>query len=638
MLKEYPTLNSLVEQLDKYLERTYPDYFGKTAVHPFLPLKSFKVIHDNLWGTNRFSWREMALIDSPLLQRLRGIHQTGLAYYVYPSARHSRFEHSLGVTTVASRAFDALIQRSGDVLDIATNFDKENPARYLSKLRDELRLAALLHDTGHSLHSHTSEIVYSDLPLLKKAAAELTALAGRRKGTGEVISFCLSRTRAVAELLARAKDHLIDAKARQSSEQVDLDNISLLIIGRSRHPYLQFVADIISSDLDADKLDYLLRDASFAGLPLRYDIDRYLYTVGVAEDILLDGEGYLERLYRAVGAVDGIPTKHKASENTRFPYYETYRLRLPRQAMSTIEQIVICKFMLYSYIYHHAKVRAAEGLLARMLIRAAGHWRLSGAKDTDILEKFLDMTDSALDGTEFRECKDKAVVYYCNRIRTRLLPREVFGFVSSMFSHVQGEILANFISVLLDPERRGETIKQFETVLGEELLTLDSTLGSEPADAIWRTGMWLDVPGPPKFENTHLLESRGVPTGAAQPVNSRRSVTINTYEEALERHSLSRRVVFKTLSLSCCPHIRQVFALRRDKYFSRFAITPPPRLLAALTYKRRNLLGGRVGDVHFPEGRDDGVRQFRNAAADQRPAEARLLCQLLEIARYDLLG
>jgi len=441
-------------------------------------------------------------MDSPLLQRLRNIHQTGLAYYVYPCARHSRFEHSLGVTTVASRAFDALVQRSSDLLDIAKRFDKKNPSRFLSKLREELRLAALLHDTGHSLHSHTSEIVYSRLPLLKKAAAELTTLAGRRKGTGEVISFCLSQTKAVSELLSRARNRLIDEKLKESAEDLDLNNVSLLIIGRSKHPYLQFVADIISSDLDADKLDYLLRDASFAGLPLRYDIDRYLYTVGVATDALLDGEGYLERLY---GSLKANATRRKASGHNHFPYYETYRLRLPRQAMSTIEQIVICKFMLYSYIYHHPKVRAAEGLLAKMLTRATEDWRHKGGKDLDILQTFLDMTDSALDSAEFRKSEDEGVSYYCERIRARLLPREVLGFVSSMFSHVQGEMLANFISVLLDPERRAKTIEEFESALGEEILKLDPKLASTPADALWKTGMWLDVPGPPKFENIHLL-------------------------------------------------------------------------------------------------------------------------------------
>lgn len=564
MLKHYPTLTKLVKYLDQYLERTYPEFFGKSAVHPVLPLKSFKVIHDNLWGTNRFSWIELALIDSPLLQRLRGIHQTGLAYYVYPSARHSRFEHSLGVTTIASRAFDALMQRSPDLTDIASAFDKENPSRFLANARQELRLAALLHDTGHSIHSHTSEIVYSKLPLLAQAASELTNLAGRRKGTGEVLSFCLSRTQAVDGLLKRATDRVADTKQKALVADVDMDNVSLLIIGRSRHPYLQFLADIISSDLDADKLDYLLRDASFAGLPLRYDIDRYLYTVGVAPDFLLDGEGHLERLYSSLKVP---PVKHKANDKVAFPHYETYRLRLPLQAMSTIEQIVICKFMLYSYIYHHAKVRAAEGLLAKMLARASEHWRQSGSKDVDILERFLEMTDSALDGTDLRRSKDPEVRYYCEKVRARLLPREVFGFVSSMFSHAQGEMLANFISVLLDPARRGGAISEFEKALGEELLKVDPKLGSTPAEATWRAGAWLDVPSPPKFENIHLLI--GYPS-KSQPFSD--VFPIEYWIQAYESHRYEVRIfafseyfeITKEAARNAC---KRVLGIQSDSFY-----------------------------------------------------------------------
>ncbi len=224
--------------------------------------------------------------------------------------------------------------------------------------------------------------------------------------------------------------------------------------------------------------------------------------MGVAPDFLLDGEGHLERLYASLKVP---PVKRKASDRVAFPHYDTYRLRLPLQAMSTIEQIVICKFMLYSYIYHHAKVRAAEGLLAKMLARASEHWRQSGSEDIDILGRFMEMTDSALDGTDLRKSKDPEVSYYCEKVRARLLPREVFGFVSSMFSHAQGEMLANFISVLLDPARRGSTISEFEKALGEELLKIEPKLGSTPAEATWKAGAWLDVPSPPKFENIHLL-------------------------------------------------------------------------------------------------------------------------------------
>jgi len=62
-----------------------------------------KVIHDTTWGTNYFEPHEISLINTPLLQRLRYISQMGFTSYIYPSARHSRFEHSLGVTSFVNK-------------------------------------------------------------------------------------------------------------------------------------------------------------------------------------------------------------------------------------------------------------------------------------------------------------------------------------------------------------------------------------------------------------------------------------------------------------------------------------------------------------------------------------------------------
>src|ERR1035441_2708010 len=166
MLEQFPRLTEVVSTLDAQLKEDHPTFFGPTATHPVMNLKPYKVIHDHLWGTNRFSWRELVLIDSPILQRLRRIHQTGLAFQTYMSARHSRFEHSIGVVTIASRTFDALWRRDRDTIKTIVNAlalgDVESS---VSKLREEMRLAALLHDTGHSLYSHASERVYSRLPL-----------------------------------------------------------------------------------------------------------------------------------------------------------------------------------------------------------------------------------------------------------------------------------------------------------------------------------------------------------------------------------------------------------------------------------------------------------------------------------------
>jgi hypothetical protein len=65
-------------------------------------VRADKAIHDPVWGTHIFSAPEIAVLNTPLLQRLRGIHQTSFAYFTYPAANHSRFEHSLGVVVMAS--------------------------------------------------------------------------------------------------------------------------------------------------------------------------------------------------------------------------------------------------------------------------------------------------------------------------------------------------------------------------------------------------------------------------------------------------------------------------------------------------------------------------------------------------------
>jgi HD superfamily phosphohydrolase len=503
MLSEYPNLRHLVELLDDYLGRTHPQFFGPNPTHPFLPVKTSKIIHDPLWGTNRFSWRELAIIDSPIMQRLRYIHQTGLAFHVYPAARHSRFEHSLGVLTIASRIFESLFERyPGDLLTIAKELGGDNPIQTLECLKQELRLAALLHDTGHSLFSHASEKVYSRLRILKVAAEELSDIAGKEKGSGEVISFCLAQTKSVAGLLERAKQNLTKGVATDDLNwNVSLNNISLLIVGASRHPHLQFMGDIISSGLDADKLDYLLRDAATAGLPMRYDLERYLHTVTLQKDFTLDPDGNLERLYRSVGTK--LRHRPPVPGKMRYQYFDTYRLLLPQRATSTMEQIVICKIMLYSYIYHHQKVRAAEGLLEKLLTAIVDRWQKAEKSDDEILLKFMDFDDRSIMGEDFLRSADSDVSQFSYRLANRILPREVYH-LSPAVSHAEGELLQEFFLTLKERDKRLDLVRGLEASIGSEMLRIDKNLASDSAEALWKTGTWVDAPKTPEVEEVEL--------------------------------------------------------------------------------------------------------------------------------------
>src|SRR3989442_14825454 len=97
-----------------------------------------KLIRDPIFGFQKLRAYETLIIDTPLFQRLRGVFQTSLTYLTYPSAIHTRFEHSLNCMNLASKVLREL-----------------QPANSISDAEHaEVRLAALLHDIGHCVFSH----------------------------------------------------------------------------------------------------------------------------------------------------------------------------------------------------------------------------------------------------------------------------------------------------------------------------------------------------------------------------------------------------------------------------------------------------------------------------------------------------
>jgi uncharacterized protein len=398
---------------------------------------------------------------------------------------------------------------AGDLLTfLPTLYDGAPSDECIKRLRQELRLAALLHDTGHSLFSHASEKVYSKLALLIEASAELTEIAGKEKGSGEVISFCLAQTESVRELISRGRAKLIGTAAFDEYDgEIDLDHVSLLIVGRAWHPYLQFLGDIISSAFDADKLDYLLRDATGAGLPLRYDLDRYLHAVHVKRSELVDGEEQLKKLYDAVAP--GKTERFSASGKQPFDYYESYRLRLPKSALNAIEQIVICKMMLFSYLYHHTKVRAIEGLFERMLAKAQKNWeREDGSTGLKVLCRYLDVTDAHLRSNYFLDSPDPVVSEYAYRLVNRLVPREVMRINSSIASHADRAPINDLLADLQSRAKRDNYVTKIETAMGNALVKRNKAVfGQTATGALEKAGAWLDVPKAPKFADVDEVAS-----------------------------------------------------------------------------------------------------------------------------------
>ena len=198
-----------------------------------------------------FSDLEASIVDSQVFQRLRYIRQLGFAEFSFPGAVHNRFLHSLGVCHLAGRAFDVLFPQKSELL---TNEKRK-------QFKQILRLSALLHDVGHGPFSHTSESI---MPLLSKL--ELTYLQSKEIGDKQArhehysIKFILDSelTKMISALDVEPSyvAHLID-------EQVPIPDKNFFISkGVDFKPLLK---QIISSDLDVDRMDYLQRDSFFCG-------------------------------------------------------------------------------------------------------------------------------------------------------------------------------------------------------------------------------------------------------------------------------------------------------------------------------------------------------------------------------------
>ncbi|WP_128906495.1 HD domain-containing protein [Halorubrum amylolyticum] len=184
-----------------------------------------------------------ALLDTPAVQRLRHVKQLGTVQLVYPSANHTRFEHSLGVYHLASRALDHL--------------------GIEGRRADRIEAAAMLHDVGHGPFSHNLE-----------------SLTHRRTGKYHDDVDELLATGAVGDVL---RDH-----------DLNPERIAGLVAGEG--PY----GGLVSGELDVDRMDYLVRDAYHTGVPYgTIDTERFVreltfVDVGTGENELVLDEGNVQ--------------------------------------------------------------------------------------------------------------------------------------------------------------------------------------------------------------------------------------------------------------------------------------------------------------------------------------------------------
>jgi hypothetical protein len=268
-----------------------------------------KRIYDPIHGFIELDAGEVRLLSLSPVQRLRRLRQLGLAYLAFPSAEHSRFSHALGALAIGSRAFDELRLHS------PAAFDSE---REFAAQRRLLRAALLLHDVGHGPFSHACEAV----------------LGVRHERRTEAI-------------LAQP-----DVRDAIAALNVDPAAVLGLITGDAgADPVLR---ELVSGpNLDADRMDYLLRDAYFTGVSGgTFDAAQLIGSLRILE-------------------IDGRP-----------------QLGVDGRGVVALESFVLARYMMFASVYFHHTTRAFERVLNDVL-----HIVWPDPRALDAIDEFLAWDD-----------------------------------------------------------------------------------------------------------------------------------------------------------------------------------------------------------------------------------------------------
>ena len=200
---------------------------------------------------------ELAIIDDPVFQRTRNIKQLSLGNYAYHGAEHSRFGHMLGAMHIAGKVMESLEK----------NIEKSHEINLEARDKKTIRMAALLHDVGHTPFSHSLEKILGE---------------SHEKYSKNLI-----------------ENHFADIIEKAG---VDPKEVSELIDGYSKKNYL---SKIINGQLDVDRMDYLLRDSHYAGVSYgKFDLGRIIDQSAIVDNQFVILEGGYEAIEQFIFARD----------------------------------------------------------------------------------------------------------------------------------------------------------------------------------------------------------------------------------------------------------------------------------------------------------------------------------------------
>ncbi|MAE73801.1 MAG: hydrolase [Bdellovibrionaceae bacterium] len=370
-------------------------------------------IRDPIHGSIELSKFETKVIDSRPYQRLRSIKQLGFSEFSFPGATHNRYLHSIGVCHLSGQAFDSLFKQF-----TFSNSDVRN------RFRQCVRLAALLHDIGHGPLSHTTEEV---MPQLKDLNVSVYANRDQnRQANHEDYTIKFLTDSSLSEILSN--NHygitpmhvacLVDKSLAVPDDFFKDQGIDFRIL----------LSQIVSSEMDVDRMDYLGRDAYFCGT-----------SYGKVE------------LNWLLAHLDFYVSDDKA------------HLALNRRALYSFDDFLLARHHMHLMVYFHHKSVIYEELLHRYLT----------SKDCQF---FL-----PADIEEYTKCNDYALFEHLanssNSWAQRIARREPYKVVFELHSTEKNERAKEMEQVL---QKEG-----FETILASSTTRLSKYHTAAPEEKLY---------------------------------------------------------------------------------------------------------------------------------------------------------
>lgn len=254
-----------------------------------LDLKKTKIC-DPLYAYIYLDQGEKNLIDHPLFQRLRSIQQLGFSEQAFPSGTSNRFSHSLGVCHLAGEAFDSIF-----------NKNKKIPISESKKqlLRRTLRAAALLHDIGHGPLSHSSE---SLMPPIKELGLEEFLNTDFKRSTRHE-DYSVKMIMEKEGLYTNIKQIGLEPSAVAPLLHQEFSGNEGFFIEEGLN-FLPLLRQIISSDFDVDRMDYLQRDSLHCGV--KYGLIDFIWLISHFDSHIENNQVFLAIEKRALYTLESF--------------------------------------------------------------------------------------------------------------------------------------------------------------------------------------------------------------------------------------------------------------------------------------------------------------------------------------------